>query len=388
MSGTSSRHSAQRIPAHAPSAGPRRRVHSEAGFSIVEMMISTVILLSVLGTIFMLVDPGQSMSRAQPEVADMQQRMRVGSDMLQKDLIMAGAGTYSGSIAGTLANYFAPILPYRMGALISDPPLSFFSDRITITYVPNTASQTRVRDPMPQPSSEVKVDPQPGCPAVDPLCGFNVGMRVVIFDDTGAWDIFTITEVQTDSLHLQHRPPNPDFSKAYTPADNARIAQVDTHVYYLDQAARQLHHYDGWLNDLPLTDNAVGLEFRYFGDPNPPLSPRPALGTANCIFDAGGNPTLPVLPSNGSSVIELTPAMLTDGPVCGAGVGQFDADLFRVRKIAVRFRVQAGLEDLRGTNPEGQVLFLNPGRSSSSYRYVPDYLMTFEVAPRNMNLTR
>jgi hypothetical protein len=61
-------------------------------------------------------------------------------------------------------------------------------------------------------------------------------------------------------------------------AADERIAQVDTHVYYLDQAARQLHHYDGWLNDLSLTDNAVGLEFRYFGDPNPPLSPRPPLG--------------------------------------------------------------------------------------------------------------
>jgi len=159
-------------------------------------------------------------------------------------------------------------------------------------------------------------------------------------------------------------------------------------VYYLDQAARQLHHYDGWTNDLPLVDNAVGLELRYFGDPNPPLSPRPPLGTPNCIFDAGGNPTLPVLPSNGSSLIELTQAMLIDGPVCGAGTNQFDADLFRVRKIAVRVRVQAGLEDLRGTNPAGQVLFVNPGRSNSSYRYVPDYLMAFEVAPRNMNLTR
>jgi type II secretory pathway pseudopilin PulG len=388
MSGQDSRRSARRSRARARGVGPRRRLRSEAGFSIVEMMISTVILLSVLGTIFMLVDPGQSMSRAQPEVSDMQQRMRVASDMLQKDLIMAGAGTYSGSIAGTLANYFAPVLPYRNGATLSDPPLSYFQDRVTITYVPNTASQTNVRDPMPQPSSEIKVDAQPGCPAGDALCGFHEGMRVIIFDDTGSWDIFTITEVQTAGLHLQHRPPNPDFSKAYSPTEHARIAQVQTHVYYLDQAARQLHHYDGWTTDLPLVDNAVGLELRYFGDPNPPLSPRPPLGTPNCIFDAGGNPTLPVLPSNGSSLIELTQAMLTDGPVCGAGLNQFDADLFRVRKIAVRVRVQAGLEDLRGTNPAGQVLFVNPGRSNSSYRYVPDYLMAFEVAPRNMNLTR
>ena len=31
----------------------------------------------------------------QPEVSDLQQRLRVGIDTLQKDLVMAGAGTRS-----------------------------------------------------------------------------------------------------------------------------------------------------------------------------------------------------------------------------------------------------------------------------------------------------
>jgi prepilin-type N-terminal cleavage/methylation domain-containing protein len=361
---------------------------SDSGFSLIELIVSMTIMLVVTGAIFWLVDPGQSIARAQPEAADVQQRLRVAADLLEKDLIMAGAGTYSGSIAGSLANFFPPILPRRMGATMNDPSMSFFSDRITISYVPNTAAQTNVRDPMPQPSSEIKVDPQPGCPVNDQLCGFKEGMRCIIFDDTGAFDFFTITEVQTDSLHLQHRPPNPDFSKAYTPTEHSRIAMVETHIYYLDAAQVQLRHNDGWLSDLAVTDNTVTLEFRYYGDPNPPLMPRPLVGGSNCILDAAGNPKLPTLPSGGQSLIELTPAMLTDGPVCGLAPNQFDADLYRVKKVAVRLRMQAGPAELRGRNTAGWTLFQNPGRSSSVYRNVPDFEMSYEVAPRNLNLAR
>jgi prepilin-type N-terminal cleavage/methylation domain-containing protein len=358
------------------------------GFTLVELLISMTIMLLVIGTIFSMVDPGRGISKTQPEVSDMQERMRIAADSIEKDLIMAGAGTYSGSIAGALANFFPPILPRRSGAINPDPELTFFDDRISIAYVPDTASQTSVSEAMPQPSSEIKVTQEAGCPVAHPLCGFSVGMRVVIFDDTGSYDIFTITEVQESALHLQHRPPNPDFTKAYTPVEHARIAVVDNHVYWLNAGANQLNHYDGFLEDLPIVDDTVQVRFRYFGDPNPPLAPRPAVGTANCIFDGAGNTTLPVLPSNGSSLVELTPAMLTDGPVCGSAPNRFDADLYRVRKVRVELRVQAGLAELRGKNPTDRTLFVNPGISSGGHQLVPDYSMAFEVAPRNMNLIR
>jgi prepilin-type N-terminal cleavage/methylation domain-containing protein len=369
-----------------PSSSPARA--RAAGFSLVELLVSMTIMLVVIGSVFTLVDPSQGISKTQPEVSDMQQRMRIAADSIEKDLLMAGAGTYSGAIAGALANFFPPILPRRTGSINPDAELTFFDDRISIAYVPDTAAQTDVRDAMPQPSSEIKVTQEPGCPISHPLCGFDVGMRVVIFDDTGSWDIFTITEVQESSLHLQHRPPNPDFTKAYTPAEHARISMVENHVYWQNQGVSQLNHYDGFLEDVPIVDNMVQVRFTYFGDPNPPLAPRPVTGAANCIFDAAGNPTLPVLPSNGSSLVELTPAMLTDGPVCGAAPNRFDADLYRVRKVRVDLRVQAGLQELRGANPTSKTLFVNPGTSNSAYRRVPDYSMSFEVAPRNMNLVR
>ena len=66
-------------------------------------------------------NPAQGNAQAQPEVADMQQRMRVGTDALFKELMMAGAGPYQGPVTGSLVNFFAPILPRRVGDVNPDP---------------------------------------------------------------------------------------------------------------------------------------------------------------------------------------------------------------------------------------------------------------------------
>ncbi len=356
-----------------------------AGFSLLEMMIAMTVMMVVTGAIFTLVNPSQGMYRAQPEVSDMQQRMRVGADMLFKDLLMAGAGTYQGSASGALANYFAPILPYKSGANYTNTAMTFDATSISMVYVANTSSQTTIAEQMPNTSAEIKVSALPGCPKNDPLCGFSVGMRVVIFDASGAFDAFTITNVQSSSQHLQHGPPNPNFSKAYSPSDSARIAQMTTRSYYLDAATNQLMFYDGYQTEVPLVDNVVGLSFKYYGDPNPPLAPKPVIGVTNCIFDATGNPMLPVIAGSAGSLVELPSSILTDGPVCGLAPNDFDADLYRVRKIGVTLRVQVGTEALRGSDT---ALFKRPGKATGAEGWVPDYEMTFEVSPRNLNLTR
>ena len=60
-------------------------------------------------------NPAQGNAQAQPEVVDIQQRMRLGTDALFKDLIIAGAGPYQGPVTGSLVNFFAPVLPRRTG---------------------------------------------------------------------------------------------------------------------------------------------------------------------------------------------------------------------------------------------------------------------------------
>jgi hypothetical protein len=360
----------------------------DGGYTLVELMLSTAIMLVVTGAIFSIANPARGTSRVQPEVADMQQRLRVGTDMLYKDLVMAGAGVYQGASSGTLMKYFAPILPYRTGWVNPDPAngVYFRPDAISLVYVPNTAAQTTIRVRMPQPSSEVKVNAQQNCPQGDPLCGFEDGMSVLIFDDSGTWDSFGVTNVQTDALHLQHR--GQVFNKAYE--IGANIVQAEWHTYYYDAANNQLRHYDGLQTDTPLVDNVVGLRFTYYGTPNPPTEPKPVIGTENCVIDAAGNPKLAVLPSDSQSLVELNPAILTDGGVgavnwCGANANVFDPDLYRIRKVRVSLRVQVAPQSLRGSST---VLFRNPGVASVGDRYVPDYEMVFDVTPRNLNLAR
>jgi len=357
---------------------------NDRGYSLIEVLVSMAIMMVVTGAVFQLVNPSQSSAQIQPEVQDMQQRMRVGVDTLFKDLVMAGAGPYQGSYSGSLMGYFAPILPRRTGKISPDTYTGAWEDRITVTYVPNTYSQTTISDPMPSPSAELKVNPQANCPAGQDLCGFHQNDEVIIFDSSGHFDTFTITEVQTDAGHLQHR--GQDFGYAYQP--NASITQVKTHTYYLDAANRQLRDYDGDDADFPVIDNVVGLKFEYYGDPNPPTLPKPPSGIANCLYDALGNYTasgMSVLTTGGGSLAPLPITMLRDGPWCGGGSNQFDADLYRVRKVKVTLRVQTPIDTLRGQNT---TLFVNPGTSRSGQKFIPDLVTSFEVSPRNMNLSR
>ena len=363
----------------------RRPLNGEAGYSLLELLVSAAIMLVVTGSIFQLLNPAQGTSKAQPEVADMQQRLRVATDTMYKDLVMAGAGPYQGPTTGSLVNYFAPILPYRAGATNNDSEAGVYyrPDAITLVYVPNTSSQTTIRTGMPQPSSELKVNAQPNCPPdADDLCGFKDGMSLLIFDTTGAWDSFEVTNVQSSALHMQHRGTR--LSKAYAAGSN--IVQAEFHTYYLDAVNDELMHYDGLYTDLPVADHIVGLNFQYFGDPNPPLAPKPVIGEDNCLFDTSGNSLLATLPATSGSLVELTGAMLSDGPWCGVGgSSQFDADLFRVRKVRVTIRAEAADASLRGVNP---TLFARPGTSTGGERFVPDFGMTFAVTPRNLNLSR
>lgn len=400
---------------------------SRAGFTIMEMLVATAIMMTVTGAIFALMNPSQGVYQAQPEASDMQQRMRVGVDALTKDIIMAGAGTYMGSSAGSLYNYFAPIMPYRSGDLNSDPSKGVFyrPDTISLMYVPPTAAQTGVNKAMGGGNSqEIDVDAQLNC-GTDKhtqLCGFDDGMHVLVMDVDGTWDFTTLTNIQDEALHLQH---SGKLSGGYN-SGSAVITQIAAHTYYLksddDTNTYQLMHYDGAQTDLPVVDNVVKLSFTYYGDPQPPAlvpgkslcdasetgpfttyGPKPpclsSAGTGgyasgeNCAFkvvDGAQVPRLDTLGDGGVGQVELTEAMLTDGPWCpgddaDAYPNRFDADLFRIRRVLVTMRVQAALASLRG--PAG-LLFTHGGTSSSAQRFIPDQEIQFSVTPRNMTLGR
>ena len=403
------------------SRSPRFR-DSVAGFTIIELLISMSIMVGITAVIFSLVDPARGTYRTQPEVSDMQQRLRVGTSFLANDLIMAGAGAPTGrqpEMLGSLLNFLAPIQPYRVGILGGDPQAGVFyrDNAITIMYIPPGAPSASLNWNMPQTSAELRLDPQPGCPPANQLCGFYEGQRVIIFDDTGAYDDMTITQVQTPANHLQHNNSigGNNLSKLYQ--IGAQVAQVMQRTYYHNPDTLQLMTYDGAQREEAVVDNVVAMSFEYFGEARPPIliravtepsgpwttyGPKPPLlgvpsGAAyppgeNCAFivDPGTGmhaSRLPDLSPGSQGLVTLTQGMLSDGPWCpdGAFLTRFDADLLRLRKIGVRMRVQVASSELRG--PAG-ALFSRGGSSLGGRNMVPDQEIRFEITPRNFNIGR
>jgi prepilin-type N-terminal cleavage/methylation domain-containing protein len=407
-----------------------RTAHDERGFTLVEMMVAMLIMVGITGTIFALVNPAKGTYRTQPEVTDMQQRLRVGSSFLKDDLIMAGAGSQTGTgLTGSLMNFFAPVQPVRLGGANADPANGvFFRDNtISVFYIPAGAPQATIAQDMPQPSAELQVAGDPSCgPNPDKLCNWEIGMRVLVFDEQGAFDTATITQVQPGAggfgvegmiQHNKHIAGN-ELSKRYQ--IGAQVAQVRQRTYYWDPNTIQLKIFDGADRDEAVIDNVVSVRFEYYGDPRPPFlmpdgqtttyGPRPpSLVTQirgngnndNGAWPAGENCAFKIDPANGMNriaripdlapgsqlLVPLTEQMLTDGPWCPDAnfPTRFDVDLLRVRKIGVVLRVQVAAPELRGAIGE---LFARGGRGQNARTLVPDQEVRFEMAPRNFNLSR
>ena len=367
------------------------------GFSVVELIVAVAIMLVVTGAIFGLTYPAQAMFQVEPERADMQQRLRIAVEAMSRDIMMAGAGGQISGGAIVPGRSFATVLPLRRGRQSPDAPGAFFQDRVSVVYEPPAAAETIVSEPVASPGV-VPVQPQPGCPATAPLCGFRANQLAAVYDATGAHDIFRIVAVQ-DSPPLLVGDGAP-FSRVYDAG--AVVAEVQAATYWLQDDVRagihRLMRYDGWQTDAPVADNIIALTFEYFGDPTPPVlrrsldeaqgpwtsyGPRPPLADVddpstpsygageNCIFavDSGVTITRPEMSDLGSSLsslVRLDAERLTDGPWCPDPTSpvRFDADVLRIRRVHVTLQVRSGRRFV--------------------FAHVPDLQIAFDVAPRNL----
>jgi hypothetical protein len=306
----------------------------------------------------------------------------------------------------------------------NDPPGTFRTDAITVSYVPPGAAETTLATAMPQTlPADLSVNLEPGCPLGDPLCGFRAGMTVVIYNASGNAEALAVTAAGPATLRVE-RPDRRSADAAY-PADSSSIAELVNVVYALRNdpltGASQLIAREGANGlDVAVVDHVVGLHFSYFGEPEPPrrladratgsgpvttygpappLSEQPSAGGSlwveSCVYSidvTSGNPIprLPLLSADetvSGSLVELTSAQLTDGPWCPSDLAsdRWDADLLRIRRIAVTVRIESANASLRG--PAG-VLFSRGGTSRDGRRWLPDREVTFDVSPRNLNFRR
>src|SRR5262249_51403575 len=263
-----------------PPGLPAAGAASENGFSLLEATIAVALSLVVAATVYSVMLPSSGLFASQMETADVQQRLRVAVDAITRGLETAGAGVYAGKQSGPLVMSFPPVHPSRQGTRGGDPVGTFATDRITFFSVPSTTAQTVLGQPLTP--ADLSFSPAPlqdgGCGAVDPLCGFSNGAMVLVFDDSGNYDLFTIDAVKAGGCRLSLARSSNAMTTTYEAG--TKVVEVESHTYYLktDIAGKsgQLMHYDGTSSpDVPVVDNVVGLKFDYYGEPQPPTMTRP-----------------------------------------------------------------------------------------------------------------
>ena len=97
---------------------------SNGGFTVIEMIVATALIVTVMGAIFTLINPARATFQAQGEVADMHQRLRAALDMLAADLRAASS-----------------VRPYRVGGTRDDAAAGIYyrPDTISVLGVPSSA---------------------------------------------------------------------------------------------------------------------------------------------------------------------------------------------------------------------------------------------------------
>jgi len=199
-------------------------------------------------------------------------------------------------------------------------------------------------------SGPARVNIGAGCPLIDSVCGLSRASTVIAFDDTKSLDAFHVDDVQDELLMLRHTMA--DSVKVYAPGSPLVEAVVRSYFLKVDASTDsvQLVRDDGGGTAVPVVDHVVDLRLEYFG------------GTSNTE--------------------RLDASSLTDGPWLpnSVALNRFDADLLRVRSIAVTIRVESALATLRG--PAGP-LFSRGGTSRRGNQFLPDLQMRVRVSPRN-----
>jgi hypothetical protein len=351
-------------------------VRNSAGFSLLEVLVSTAISLAATLVACRLAAGAQGSWRVANARVDLQQRARVAADILSRSLLDSGGGPHTGAARGPLLRRMPAVLPRRIGSRGAHAYTDFRRDAFTVIHAVAETSHAALLAPASPGAGTLDLSPVAGC--VVRTCGFSEGSTVMLLDDEGDYDLFSVTEVAGASLSV--RTLGAGSGKTF--AAGTPVLAVESSSFSFDAGSSVLRKYDGDATDVPLVDDVVGLDVRYYGDVRAPLWPRPVPGRSNCLYGADGSYNSVLMPalSGVGALTELTAATLTDGPWCGGGATQFDADLLRIRRIRVAVRLQAADPAVRGTDARFRV----PGRARSEASMVHDVTVTVDASPRNL----
>jgi hypothetical protein len=188
---------------------PIKRIKDSRGVSLLEVLLSLVIMGFVTTAIFQLYIRQHKNFMIQDDVTNIQQNVRAAIDELGRQIRMAGYG-----------------LPQGVPALVAS---NTNPDTITITYL-GTNCETFLSAPMPQPSAELKCGSDVSC--------FSEGQWVYIYEpDSSIGEWLEITQVQVAAGHLQHNTVV--LSRRY--GANSLVLALTQVKYYIDNTTDPDH---------------------------------------------------------------------------------------------------------------------------------------------------
>jgi prepilin-type N-terminal cleavage/methylation domain-containing protein len=212
------------------------KIRSNKGLTLIELLVASTIALICTGAALELYITQQRGWLAQENITDMQQNGRAAVDELAFHIRQAG--------------YHIPAALDAMYSSDANP------DTITIIYMKEPMCNAELTEPMPQPSSELKCEP-------DSIGCFMDDTWAYIYDpvaDDG--EFFEITQVQYAAGHLQHNTMT--LSKKY-PA-GSQIFMIETASFYIDTTdidhPKLMVEYSDGLPQI-YADNIEDLQFSY-----------------------------------------------------------------------------------------------------------------------------
>lgn len=372
-------------------------MHSK-GFTIVELLVSAAIVIGVMGVALVVVGQARDALDRDGMGIESAQRLRAGLEALVHDVRTAGAGPEADTTSVSLG-HAVPVVEFLRPAGVGAAAGERFQ-ALRVMSAPREAAHGRLADP--GGGAALRLAPPPACPAL-PACGFQQGMTVAVYDGSGVFDLATVQAVDAPSSAITVHPPVGRTYPAGSIVSEVAVSTFDVDVA-ADGSGRLMRNTSGAAQ--PIVDAVVAFTVEAFGDAIPPLPgrgprspptygpvpPLPGVDDPRDAWAAGENCTMtigadglaaPRLPAWGDAgaQIALGPSRLDDGPWCpAAGGGVYDADLYRLRRVDLRLRVESAAAHLRG--PAGTIFTRGGhGRPTS---WVPDLELRVSLTLANI----
>ena len=216
------------------------RCRGHEGFTVIECLVAMSIGVIILSSGFRLLTDDSRTYQSQIQTSEMRQNARSVMEMMSRDLLSAGYGMTD--VAG-----YVPII------ICNEPTVTdTFSSTAVTLRVNNKEISTGLSDTMPQTSAELKVTS---------IVGFVEGMRVLIADNTGAYQWMIITQVQ-NSNHLQHNTT--DLDNWYKPENGTIITSMDEISYRYNATTLTVERMVNAGPWIAVAENVTSLNLRYF----------------------------------------------------------------------------------------------------------------------------